>query len=154
MRVNSKFSFKRQTTRSTWLSKFTTLKYQQVKDFARYLDTLLPWIREIGEHTQGDWLGRVVLNYALDDMECDDMTLLQNETCYFLAIDFDKDHWQKDVTAFVKVCDKYQVPSLVERSQSGNGAHVWIFFEESISSSLVRNLGTALLTLTMQLYPH
>ena len=80
--------------------------------------------------------------------------LLQNEHCYFLAIDFDKEHWQKDVTAFVKVCDEYQVPRLVERSQSGNGAHVWICFGEPISASMARNLGTALLTLTMQLHSH
>jgi hypothetical protein len=51
------------------------LKYQQVKDFARYLDTLLPWIRELAAHSQGDLLGRIVLNYLLDGIEADNITL-------------------------------------------------------------------------------
>jgi superfamily II DNA or RNA helicase len=76
--------------------------------------------------------------------------LLQDESCYFLAIDFDKSNWQHDVIAFVSVCREYNVPHLVERSQSGNGAHIWIFFEDNISATTARNLGTALLTMTMQ----
>lgn len=80
--------------------------------------------------------------------------LLQNDHCYFLAIDFDKEQWQVDVIAFAKICDEYKVPYLVERSQSGNGAHIWIFFEEAIPAVTARNLGTALLTLTMQQHPH
>ncbi len=80
--------------------------------------------------------------------------MLENDTCHFLAIDFDKDHWKKDVASFYYTCTKYEAPVLVERSQSGNGAHVWLFFSEAIYAGLARNLGTGLLTLTMQEYPH
>jgi len=80
-------------------------------------------------------------------------SLLQDDQCYFVAIDFDKEHWQKDVLAFSKICNEYGVPHLVERSQSGNGAHVWIFFKEAILATTARNLATALLILTMQLHP-
>lgn len=79
--------------------------------------------------------------------------LLQDDTCYFLAVDFDKDTWQRDVLAFYETCKKYAIPALLERSQSGNGAHVWIFFTNAISAQIARNLGTGLLTATMQENP-
>lgn len=50
--------------------------------------------------------------------------LLDNETCWFLAVDFDKSTWMEDVTAFVETCRRVGVPAAVERSRSGNGAHV------------------------------
>jgi superfamily II DNA or RNA helicase len=76
--------------------------------------------------------------------------LLTDESCWFLAIDFDKSNWHEDVTAFLKVCTEQNVPAALERSQSGNGAHIWIFFNTSIPASLARKLGCGLLTLTMQ----
>jgi superfamily II DNA or RNA helicase len=76
--------------------------------------------------------------------------LLHDETCLFLAIDFDKGTWQEDVLAFIKVCREQQIPIALERSRSGNGAHVWIFFEEPVSASLARNMGCTLLTYTME----
>lgn len=54
--------------------------------------------------------------------------LLEDETCYFLAVDFDKKNFREDVKAFLQTCRIYHVPAAVERSRSGNGAHVWIFF--------------------------
>ena len=51
--------------------------------------------------------------------------LLKDETCWFLAIDFDKDKWQEHTQAFLRTCEKLQVPAALERSQSGNGAHIW-----------------------------
>src|SRR3990167_8473720 len=76
--------------------------------------------------------------------------LLQDETCYFLAIDFDKAAWHEDALAFVQTCQRYSIHAALERSQSGNGAHVWIFFKEAIPARLARLLGTGLLTKTMQ----
>ncbi len=73
-----------------------------------------------------------------------------DETCYFLAIDFDKNSWKKDAIAFLKICQTFSIPAVLERSQSGNGAHIWIFFADSISARLARSLGTALLSRTMQ----
>lgn len=79
--------------------------------------------------------------------------LLKDETCWFLAVDFDKENWQRDVAAFVATCRKKNVPVVVERSRSGNGAHAWIFFTQAIAASVARKLGSALLTETMEQCP-
>lgn len=76
--------------------------------------------------------------------------LLTDETCWFLALDFDKNTWQQDVTAFLDTCDEMSVPAVVERSRSGNGGHVWIFFAEPVPAVQARQLGCALLTRTME----
>ncbi len=76
--------------------------------------------------------------------------LLTDETCWFLAADFDKTTWQKDVGAFLHTCDEWQVPAVLERSRSGRGGHVWIFFEAPLPASLARKLGAAILTRTME----
>ena len=75
--------------------------------------------------------------------------MLPDETCLFLATDFDGDGWQKDAAAFRDICKQSNVPIAVERSRSGNGAHAWMFFNEPIAASTARRLGTALLTLAM-----
>ena len=79
--------------------------------------------------------------------------LLVDETCWFLAADFDKDTWMEDVTAFLETCQTHNVPAVLERSRSGNGGHVWIFFSEPIPASLARRLGSYLLTRTMEHRP-
>jgi len=56
--------------------------------------------------------------------------LLLDETCHFLAADFDKQSWMEDAAAFLETCHQMEIPAVVERSRSGNGAHVWIFFLE------------------------
>lgn len=76
--------------------------------------------------------------------------LLQDETCWFLAIDFDKTGWEGHTKAFLKACEKWGVSAALERSQSGNGAHVWIFFSDTIPAYLVRKLGCGLITQTMK----
>jgi superfamily II DNA or RNA helicase len=73
-----------------------------------------------------------------------------DETCYFLAMDFDKEGWQKDITAVKNVCQMFQIPVAVERSRSGNGGHVWFFFEDAISASAARKFGMSLLTKAME----
>jgi len=75
--------------------------------------------------------------------------LLQDETCWFLAADFDKDGWQEDARAFLDVCRGLDVVATLERSRSGRGGHVWVFFEEAISAALARKLGSAILTRAM-----
>ncbi|MEI7773685.1 MAG: DEAD/DEAH box helicase family protein, partial [Verrucomicrobiota bacterium] len=76
--------------------------------------------------------------------------LLPDETCWFLAADFDKEGWQEDALAFVRTCKASGIPVALERSRSGKGGHVWIFFQDKIPATIARKLGTALLTRTME----
>ena len=62
--------------------------------------------------------------------------MLQDETCFVLAVDFDKEGWRDDTKAFCETCRYLNVPAALERSRSGNGAHVWIFFDEAIPATL------------------
>ena len=75
--------------------------------------------------------------------------MLPDETCWFLAIDFDKQDWQQDVSAVMQLCKSHEIPALLERSRSGNGAHIWIFFQQNITAALARKFGMTLLSLTM-----
>ncbi len=75
--------------------------------------------------------------------------LLTNEKCRILAVDFDKESWKEDVAAFRQACSEAGVTGYIERSRSGNGAHVWVFFSEEVPAYLARKLGTYLITLTM-----
>ncbi|MBU1907578.1 DEAD/DEAH box helicase [Patescibacteria group bacterium] len=55
--------------------------------------------------------------------------LLEDNTSWFIAADFDGEHWWVDCQKFVRVCSEYDIPVSVERSRSGNGCHVWLFFD-------------------------
>lgn len=79
--------------------------------------------------------------------------LLSDERCWFLAADFDKENWKKDIVAFIKTCSNNSVPAYVERSRSGNGGHVWIFFSSPVTASDARKMGSYLLTETMEHHP-
>ena len=79
--------------------------------------------------------------------------MLADSTCHFLAADFDKETWRKDAEAFLAVCRSKGVPAALERSRSGNGGHVWIFFAEAVPAALARRLGSHLLTEAMENNP-
>lgn len=86
--------------------------------------------------------------------------LLPDETINFLVFDFDchdenicgddganpDAEWMQEVNAFRQICEDNDIPILVERSRSGNGAHIWMFFERPILASTARRFGSALLT--------
>jgi len=75
--------------------------------------------------------------------------MLPDETCCFLAMDFDEADWQKDISAVRDVCNEFMIPIAVERSRSGRGCHAWFFFENQIPATLARKFGTVLLTCSM-----
>jgi superfamily II DNA or RNA helicase len=76
--------------------------------------------------------------------------LLPDETCSLLAVDFDKSGWQQDAGAFLAACHRFNVPAALERSRSGNGGHIWFFFDRPVPAADARRLGAALLTRTTE----
>ena len=74
--------------------------------------------------------------------------LRTDDTCHFLAVDFDEAEWKEDARAFVLSCKELGVPAALEISRSGNGAHAWVFFSGSVSARDARRLGTAIISHT------
>ena len=80
--------------------------------------------------------------------------ILPDNTCRFICCDFDDkscEHgYETDVRAYVKVCKDWNIPAYIERSRSGNGAHIWILFAEPIKAKTARLLGNVILTEAME----
>ena len=80
--------------------------------------------------------------------------ILEDNTVYFLCADFDDKNcehgYQDDVLSYVRICKEWGIPAYIERSRSGKGAHVWIFFEEPILAADARRLGLAILGAAME----
>ena len=74
--------------------------------------------------------------------------LLENDSCHLLAVDFDEQDWRDDARAFLRSCRELAVPAALEISRSGEGAHVWVFFEEAVLAREARQLGAALISHT------
>lgn len=88
-----------------------------------------------------------------DDFVAGVYPMLKDETCWFLAADFDNEEWADDSRALLKTCRAHGISAALERSRSGNGGHVWIFFAEPVAARAARQLGAALMTETMEKRP-
>lgn len=66
--------------------------------------------------------------------------LLEDNTSFFIAADFDDNNWRDSIQKLYLVCQKHKIPAYIERSRSGNGGHLWIFFEENIPADQSRKL--------------
>ena len=92
----------------------------------------------------------VVENHLLGKETIGVYPLLPDEACWFIAADFDKKTWEYDSLAFLETCHQFNVPAAVERSRSGKGGHIWIFFDRALPAITARKLGCVLLTRTME----
>ena len=92
--------------------------------------------RAVRDHLQG----RIVMGLY---------PLLEDDTCHLLAIDLDGESWSADVGALRDICTEVGLTPAVERSRSGAGAHVWLFFSEPVAAADARSLGSLLLTRAM-----
>jgi len=79
--------------------------------------------------------------------------LLTDNTCRLLAADFDKTGWREAVKAMAEACGNLDIPYAIEISRSDNGAHLWIFFSESVPVREARLLGFGLLDKAMEIHP-
>ena len=70
----------------------------------------------------------------------------EDDTCVFLACDFDGSIWQGDAFLYKRVAADFGVEVLVERSRSGEGGHAWIFFQQPVPARAARALGTLILS--------
>ena len=99
-------------------------------DKCQYRQLLALDAQVIEKHLRGmDELGRDVIGL---------FPLMEDDTCYLLAVDFDKNEWRKDVSVFRDTCNEQGLEVAVERSRSGNGAHVWLFFDTNIKATTAR----------------
>ncbi len=71
--------------------------------------------------------------------------LLQENTSWFIAADFDKEKWAEECRKFLNICNEQTIPAYLERSRSGKGGHVWIFFDKPYPASKSRKILTSLL---------
>ncbi|MDD5292934.1 MAG: DEAD/DEAH box helicase family protein [Candidatus Izemoplasmatales bacterium] len=78
--------------------------------------------------------------------------ILEDQTCHFLAFDFDEKSWKSDVINLSQTLNHEHISHLIEISRSGKGSHLWMFFEQPVISRDARKLGRFLLTKTMMTY--
>ena len=71
---------------------------------------------------------------------CGIYPLLEDNSSYFIAVDFDKNNWQKTIISLHKKCTEFKLPTYIERSRSGNGGHLWLFFEEAVPAEQSRKM--------------
>ncbi|ROM80356.1 DEAD/DEAH box helicase [Pseudomonas brassicacearum] len=88
----------------------------------------------------------VIFRHLAGDVVVGIYPLLPDDTCYFLAVDFDEAEWRDDARAFVQSCHELNVPVALEISRSGNGAHAWIFFDRNVSAFDARRLGASIIS--------
>jgi len=92
----------------------------------------------------------VIYNHLSGKQTISIYPLLDEDHCFFLAVDFDKQEWREDANGFMQSCRELDVPAALEISRSGNGAHIWIFFVAPVPAREARLLGAALISHTCE----
>ena len=98
----------------------------------------------------------VIKNHLFSDKPIGIYMMLEDNTTFFLAFDFDDKEEKKDIKGdiikFIDICDTYNIPIAIERSSSGKGYHLWLFFERKIKAVIARKLGNLLISKTLEKY--
>lgn len=92
---------------------------------------------------------QVILEHLQGKIVAGVYPIVEGDRCWFVAADFDSGDWQEDVRVFAEVSRAAGLPSAIERSRSGNGAHAWFFFKDSVPASTARQMASYLLTEAM-----
>ncbi len=71
---------------------------------------------------------------------CGIYPLLEDNTSFFIAVDFDKENWKDTIHRLYKTCLDFNIPTYIERSRSGNGGHLWVFFEDAFPAEQSRKI--------------
>ena len=90
----------------------------------------------------------VIYNHLAGEHTVGVYPLMEDDSCHFLAVDFDEAEWRDDARAFMQSCDELGLPAALEISRSGKGAHAWVFFAGRVSARDARRLGTAIISHT------
>jgi superfamily II DNA or RNA helicase len=114
------YNFKMHRMKGGTFQNYTNKQYQQFTD-----DQLI-------KHLQGEQLIGIY-------------PLLEDNTSWFIAVDFDKGSWEEECKAFIKICESKNIPAYLERSRSGKGGHVWVFFERNYPAFKSRAIFRSLL---------
>jgi superfamily II DNA or RNA helicase len=92
---------------------------------------------------------RVLYDHLHGEIVAGVYPLVEADCCYFVAVDFDGDGWQEDVSTFAETSRAVGLPVAVERSRSGNGAHAWFFFQDQVPAAAARQMASYVLTESM-----
>ncbi|MCV6617907.1 TOTE conflict system archaeo-eukaryotic primase domain-containing protein [Streptococcus suis] len=104
----------------------------------------------VGKRTCQPLTKQVLLAHLRGEISIGIFPMSLSDTCSFLAIDFDKNNWREEVSILRDTAEQHGFEGHIEISRSGNGAHLWFFFEEEIACQQARNVGKRLLELVMQ----
>lgn len=107
------------------------------------------WSRSQGKKDYLPLTDEVLLAHVRGEQTLGIYPLLADDTCTLLACDFDEGTWLLDALAYLDVCHSQEVPAVLERSRSGDGGHVWVFFDSPVPAAEARAMGTGLLRQAM-----
>jgi superfamily II DNA or RNA helicase len=91
----------------------------------------------------------VIERHLAGDVSAGLYPLLRNDRCRVLACDFDGGSWALDALAYLDACRQSGLPAVLERSRSGDGGHVWVFFSGAVLAADARKVGAAMLRRAM-----
>ena len=82
----------------------------------------------------------IILSHLKGEKTCGIYPLMSDNTSFFIAVDFDGMNWQVSILDLHRTCKESEISSYIERSRSGNGGHLWIFFDDAFPAYQSRRI--------------